>query len=286
MAVKLPAPYGDFDRVRKILESWNKQLAPIARQLTAAANPPALQQMARYLNFVTGQWNEVLSKVDWDKVAALWKQGLPPNWADVEPPLRVADVLDVMREERWCLVWAPRGEIVRRLVDARAEQRTPLFVASSAEIVDDCRSVLDTIEHPELQQVRLAATEVADALDAGVAMAAQALAASCLGEIVHSRFEMTFGAAKERFAVDDLMRVPTVRFRPISVLFVLTEALERFRPERGDPMPVRFARHACAHSVSADQYTHENALAGLLLVTALAMEAELMAQQQSDDDVA
>lgn len=286
----MSTPYGDFERIRKMAEAWTKQFAPIARQLEQLANPPALRRMAEYLNSVHKQWDfleKLRVNIDWDKVQNWWKRGLPPNWVDVEPRLEVVDVLEFMRETRWCLVWVPRSEIVRRLVIADKEDRGEVLLACTTEIVDDCRSVLEVIEHPELQQVRRAGLQVADAIAAGLDMAAQALAASCLSDVINTKFGYSFKKAQERFTVDDPMKIPWVRFRESAVLLLVAEALENYWHDKGDAVPARFSRHASAHSVSEAQYNRENALAGLLLVTAFLMESEMLArEQESDDDAA
>lgn len=156
----MATPYGDFERFRKMIEAWSKQFAPLARQFEALANPPALRRIAEVLNSVNRQWNfleQLRPKIDWDKVQDWWKRGLPPNWIEVEPRLDASDVLAFMRETRWCLVWVPRGEVVRRLVDAEEDNRSDELLASAPEIIEDSRSVLQTIEHPDLQQCRRAA---------------------------------------------------------------------------------------------------------------------------------
>lgn len=284
----MATPYGDFERFRKMVESWTKQSANLARQVEALANSPGLGQMADYLNSVHRQWDfleKVVPRFDWDRVQEWWKTGLPPNWVDAEPRLKATDVLEFMRETRWCLVWVPRAEVVRRLVDSDQDQRGEVLLSSSKEIVEDARSVLRAIEHPELQQVCKAAREVTDAIEAGLDMAAQSLAASCLSDVINTKFGMTFTEAREDFDIEDPMQIPWVRFRHASVLLLVAAALETYWHDK-TPVPPRFSRHASAHSVSEKQYNRENALAGLLLATAFLMEAELLAQKQADDDAA
>ena len=125
-----------------MLEAWTKQFAPLARQIQALSNLPPLRQMADDLTSVHKQWNwveKMMPKIDWDKVQDWWKRGLPPNWVDIEPPLQVAEVLEFMRETRWCLVWVPRAEVVRRLLDADKEKRGEKLLASSCEVLEDSR---------------------------------------------------------------------------------------------------------------------------------------------------
>lgn len=195
-------------------------------------------------------------------------------------------MLEFMRETRWCLVWVPRGEIVRLLVDAAKDDRGDVLLDCATEIVDDCRSVLEMIEHPDLQNVRRAGRQVADAITAELDMAAQALAASCLSDVINTKFGFSFKKAQERFMVDDPMKIPWIRFRESAVFLLVAEALENYWHDKGDAVPARFSRHASAHSVSEDQYNRENALAGLLLITAFLMEADLLAREQEGDDAA
>lgn len=74
--------YGDYERIRKMAETWTKQLAPIARRLEQLTNPPALRRMAEYLNSVHKQWDfleKLRVNIDWDKIQDWWKRGLPPQ---------------------------------------------------------------------------------------------------------------------------------------------------------------------------------------------------------------
>jgi hypothetical protein len=281
----MATPYRDFERFRKVIESWTKQYASKARHIEVLVKPPALRQMADYLNSVHRQWSfleKMVPRIDLSKVEEWWKRGLPPNWVDAEPRLEVTEVLELMRETRWCLVWVPRGSVVRRLVDSDENGRSEVFLASSSEIIEDASSVLDAIDHPELQQLCRAGGQIASAIEAGLDMAAQALAATCLSDVINKKFGMSFRQAQKDFMVEDPMEIPWVRFRQATVLLLVAEALENYW--EGDPVPVRFSRHASAHSVSEEQYNKENALAGLLLVTAFLMEADLLAGEQLQGD--
>ncbi len=57
---------------------------------------------------------------------------------------------------------------------------------------------------------------------------------------------------------------------PAGALSPLVLAYKPFWADKGDPVPLRFNRHATVHKSSTIQFTRENALVALMLVTSLA----------------
>jgi hypothetical protein len=109
--------------------------------------------------------------------------------------IRLSDGLAFTAEELgWIAVEVAPLDAVEEAA-SRAPQRVRFLVSGDPRSLGltPCRArsrshVLDAIEHPELQQVRQAAREVADCIDAGFDMAAQSLAASCLSDVINTKF--------------------------------------------------------------------------------------------------
>lgn len=79
------------------------------------------------------------------------------------------------------LVWSPRPELVDQLLSYSSyEERIRFQVGVTGEVLEDCKSVLQTFTEPDLLSCKEAAQEAIAALRAGHFMSAQALAANIL----------------------------------------------------------------------------------------------------------
>lgn len=219
--------------------------------------------------------------LDWDRWREFLTAGLPPNWVDLG--ISTEELVDFMQDTQWCLVWVPRASVIKELLGADVESRGEVLLANADQIIQDARSVLETVESPELQDVREATCEVADSLQRGFNRAAQALAASCLTDLIQIKYGMTFLDVKDHVEGADLLEVAWIHFQRFVVLSLVAAALQTYRTDQGDPIPATFSRHASAHTVSGDQYQRENAVAGLMLVTAFLMEGELEMSRLADE---
>lgn len=107
----------------------------------------------------------------WDRWWANWS---PPNWPrDID----LDQVQTILNNEGLPLVSLPRPNIDADVMaqDGR-EQRVALLVARRSEIVEDCRTVIEEIDHPRLLLQRRVLAAAVDALAAGHDEAAQSLA--------------------------------------------------------------------------------------------------------------
>jgi hypothetical protein len=264
-----------FQDLHRVATLWAKQI----EQLQMRVNPPVLKQLsetAEAINKSIGRYLNSLPtlKIDPEAIERFRRQGLPPNWWEFDGDPSNRDLVDFMRETRWCLIWVPRPEVIRDLLAADESQRSNVLLGHAEQIVDDCKSVIDTVEAGELDDLAAAAREAVDCFTAGYRRAAQALTAACLSDVIGTKFGLKFWQAREEFQVENAMKLPWIRFRQLMVFGMVADALERYHAEQGDPIPGRFSRHASAHSVSAEQFTAENALAGLLLTTAVIQEVD------------
>ena len=219
-----------------------------------------------------------LPEIDWGRLQDIWKRGLPDNWIDLGREQSVTELLDFMKETGWCLVWAPRAQIIKILLEESNERdRVVKFLEARNEIVADLKDVLRGIDSPSLDSNVEACSKALDALAAGHPEAAQALAAADMSSLINGDpFSMSFKVARDEFEAEDPMTVPWRSFRLFVVLGMVAHSLQPFYIQQGDPVPGQFSRHASAHTVDPLQYREENSLAGLLLLVAFLWEIDLL----------
>jgi len=258
-------------------KNWTEQLSSIAEQFSSIASTQVTigKRLAESLQPVHDAIQRSLSSIDFSWVHEAWQQAMPPNWRELEPS-DIDQVLAVMDETGWCLVWCPRTRIIRDLMDAEnAKARAQVLLASKGAVLEDMDYCLAGMNHPESSEYRRAATLAIRAFDAGHVEAAQALAAADISAIINGGFGLTFKKAEPRFHGDP--KKASIRaFREQAVFNTVSQSLQRFFADGGDPMPSSFSRHATIHAVSEVQYTEVNSLASLLLVVAFIKEADLL----------
>jgi hypothetical protein len=204
------------------------------------------------------------------------RAGAPPSWqfGDAWPMLSM--IAHTVEQDGIPLAWVPRGDIVVALVHAEGiEARRAILADHEAEIVQDCFTCLDDIDAPELAEFVENTREAARAFQDQHAKPAQALATVVLDAALRLLFaapQFSYGGVRRKLAgVWD--NAPLRYVRSALVLAAIPGALEEFWPDRGDPVPDRFNRHASAHTVHTKQFTRTNALVGIMTITSLLREA-------------
>jgi hypothetical protein len=209
---------------------------------------------------------------------------LPANW-DANVDFDAIDAIyTIVRDEGIPMVWVPRPAIVGGLIHAAdAQARGEILVASRVEIAEDCAAAISEVTAPQLQPLVTLASAAVAALKDGHSSAAQALAANVFDTLLRdaARRGVLFpDIAVGYFRYDKILKriVPvsgetTVRqFRTACVLSAALPALQNFTP--GEAAPARFVRHATAHSVGLEQYTEENAIVAVMLMTSMLREGQ------------
>jgi hypothetical protein len=204
------------------------------------------------------------------------RAGAPPNWQFGDDWPKLTRIGDTVEQDGIPLAWVPRSDIVVALVDAEGiEARRAILAAREADIIQDCFTCLDDIDAPELAEFVGNASDAARAFQDQHAKPAQALATVVLDATLRLLFanpSFSYGGIRSRLA-DVWDKAPLRYMRSALVLAAIPGALEQFWPDRGDPVPVRFNRHASAHTVHAKQFTRTNALVAIMLVTSLLRES-------------
>ncbi|MFM9760814.1 hypothetical protein [Streptomyces scabiei] len=204
-----------------------------------------------------------------ETLGSLKERIYPPNLHDATPS--VEEFEQLLLEEGVPLMWVPGPKIVRALLDAAdAGERRRVIGRRWKGVINDCEAVIDSVDHPGLQDSRNFAFDCVDALRDGHSNPAQALAANLLDSLMHTHFKKhdrvkltsnRKGGAK--FDLNDYQIRVALTFAPVWY------AHAEYWPKNGDPIPRVFGRHPSAHGVSRTQYSRINAVYGLMLVTSV-----------------
>lgn len=210
-----------------------------------------------------------------------WLAALPDNWRDRETVRSVHDVIDLMQETGLCLVWCPRAEVLKGLLEAESAARTGVLLASRELVAEDLRLSLQTIDDPVLDEYVGCAMDALNAFADGHPRAAQALAATCLTALMAGVSGVKkFKHARSKFDKDP-MEAGISTFRNWCVQKMLHRSINSFYADR-DPVPAEFNRMASAHLVSLVQFNDVNCLAALLLVNAYLRELALVPEDREE----
>lgn len=217
----------------------------------------------------------------WDDLADLarqwqeaWEAALPPNWADLDGGNAVFEIVDHMRGSKVCLVWLPRAPILAEVIAAAPEQTKAVLLAHKDEVLDDATALLDECAKVALAQEREAVRDAIAAMRDGHHRPAQALAAAAFTSTCHVFFvsdktKEIRGMLRNRDPDDAAIR----QLRLWSICMVSAEALDSYNPTKVDGYG-DFNRNISVHRITARQFTDANALAAIVLVTALLRELE------------
>jgi hypothetical protein len=129
-SASLAKALADAAKTRKVFDSaaeklvadaqtWGKQVAAITNSVATAAIAQAnvAQQLNQMLRPIQEALNQAYANLDLSWVPEALKAGMPPNWQDFDSG-EVDRILTVMDETGWCLVWSPRADVIRGLIEA------------------------------------------------------------------------------------------------------------------------------------------------------------------------
>lgn len=253
---------------------WGKLFSEVQNQITSSLFASLFRDIALPTTDFSKVFGEAAKTLG--SLGDRWREALPSNWRDEESVKDVTEIMDLMKDTGWCLVWCPRNEIIQDLLNSRtaASGRTRRFLAHQAPILEDISESLALVESADLKPSRNALMRAVRATEDGHNAAGQALAASCLSGLVGIVLQLNFKAAKSQLAGDPYQE-SIFRFRAQMVFNMVADCFAAYWPNQGDPIPTRFNRHASAHTASPRQFTKANALGSLLLVNAFIRELDL-----------
>lgn len=208
-------------------------------------------------------------------IASMYASFYPPNLRAIAR-LRFEDVEKVVMADGIPLYGLPRASIAGAIVHAdSAGERRKILGNRWQSISTDCRDIVLDLESEALTSYRRFALAALDALDAGHAEAAQALAGSLVDAILSSYF----GKSRIDYTPDRRGRRTKDAYDQFSVRQFIAfapmwQAYQQFFVTDGDTVPRTFSRNATAHTVSSRQFSRRNAVQGLMLACSLMYRLE------------
>ena len=292
------AAHLSIGRNRKMLDinlAAKPHLAPWVNTLAERAGQPA----ARYAELLVGEqfrastgWTGQLREVtrawarspQWSSMLEGWKHladgVLPANWRGHSVDLdRVWDVA----EEGIALVWVPRGELVRELLELPdAASRWETLAQRGADIATDCSEVLAQVENEHLSEYRERLHEALAAYRDGHSAAAQALAAVVFTSLLQHAYghRKLQKVASSHWRSHERGSTSIRRFKAALLIEAAVPSLNSIGdlvPE--EQWPDGFNRHLTLHQVSKRQYTEAHAVSALMLATGLLAEVQSLLER-------
>jgi hypothetical protein len=265
-----------------------ESLAKLARlQIPADAIANATRALEQYRG-VAPSLERTLKAIqtNWEigeRVTELFRQYAPANWHALQSG--ELEVVDLVEESGIAVVWAPRAEIVDALIAADRGTWQEILVDASADVLDDLDAALAEARGADVEghsdACEFAVEAIAAARD-GHWTAAQAIAASGLGQVIHGLFGYPLfgglGAARKRFSTRDLdeatMTVLKVALLEVCTVKALTDIHRGAEPEL-------FNRHGTQHG-DRRFFSQANAVGGLLLLVGWIREFAWLSEHRPD----
>ena len=215
-----------------------------------------------------------------------WVAFTPPAWRELEGD-QLLRVLRLGEETGICLVWAPRAEIIVETLsawDPKVGDASPalgILDAHRDAVLNDLQAALDEVTGTQIvghaEATQFAVEAVAAARD-GHLYAAQALAASGLGQVLHVTWAFGgLGKAYRQFSAVDMEEAALSMIK--SSLIQLATAVALTNTDRASF--AGFNRHGTHHG-KREFFSAGNALAGLLLLVAWVRELQWVADEFPD----
>ncbi len=255
--------------------SWeriNKQVAdaaalPVQRLRAQIASLPLIYDAAR----IREQIDALLPRIDTAallRAAERLQEFLPTNWPR---STRFRLLSEIAKDDGIPVVWVPRAEVLTDLAAApdRAA-RVAILLGRVPDILDDCRRVLTEVTDADLLVRVPQALEAVDALQTGLAGAAQTLAVAVAESLLTEHVAQ--GRKYQRLADDVAVDTADISVQDVRSTFALLPVARFYtpwRPGSGSPPPEALSRHVTVHHARADHLTKENALIAVMLLASL-----------------
>ena len=270
----VPPPYELPPGVADAIAKANRALAQISESQLKAA-----REAARIVENYRLDWARDLAKFVHSAREALI-EAWPPNWQGLSPE-QIGDALELAEEGSIPIIWIPPEPILREILDAGAfRDRESVLSKHRTELLEAAREALaDSRVEVISQQAELAefADEALAAADAGLDRAAQSLAASGIGHVLHSvlGYELLGAAFKElsdRMASDAGVH----ELRVVSLQIATSNAL--IDTDRG---PDGFNRHGTLHG-APEHFSEPAMLASVMLLVGWIRELADLAEHHPE----
>lgn len=261
------------DFMRNLVVTRLAELDRITKsRITQALVAPQIKDILPKLPDYTRQLSELAGSAA-RAFKRAWEEAMPPNWLGLETDEMDA-ALTVMRETGFCLVWAPRQEIVKEIVQAEPADRATVVLDRRNDILDDLKAVLDGVSDARLALAREVAEEAIAVACDGRFKTAQAASGVVFTDVIHANLGMKTRKAVKLFEEKDPDDAFIREFRLRAIFVTAARALDKYYPVPNKPPRREFNRHSTLHRITPEQYTELNAIAGLMLAVALLREIQ------------
>jgi hypothetical protein len=253
-----------------IAASWNRRLRDFARS-------GFMDVVRDTVEAIQTEWGTAFLAVV-ERIRENYEWLIPPNWRklDGDQLMRVARM---MREEGLALAWVPSHATLERLLAADGlDARKAVLVEQEGRVLADLDRALDGVDRESVDDLLVATREAIELYRSGYYGGAQALATAGLTSAINNQLGRTLRKARQDFHVEDPEEEGMVEWRVSVVLGAVWKSLDEFWPEKGDPVPEHYNRHASTHRVGLPQYTQENALCAVMLLACTVIEIDWIAR--------
>lgn len=227
----------------------------------------------------------------------------PKNWRGCG--LRPEQILPVAVDGGIPVVWVPPISVLKALVAAAPVDRMGVLMASEAEVVAQCRLLLEECSDSWVSEMRTLIGRSLDAYQAGFHEAAMALAVA-IGEPLalwasvprvqtfeNSQAEQDWEAkrkkskymlAKLELAAAGPDAPKPVRAKRKALIAPIPKFFTPFYAEQDEKIPDTVSRHATVHQPTIEHLSKENALLAVMLCVSLLREQQDWAEEIRDGD--
>ena len=227
----------------------------------------------------------------------------PENWRGCG--LRPEQILSMAVESGIPVVWVPPTSVLKALVAAAPEDRISVLMASEAEVVAQCRLLLEECSDPSVSEMHTLIDRALDTYQAGFHEAAMALAV-VVGEPLalwaseprvqmfeSSQAEQEREANREkrkyRLAKIELDAAGSDALKPVRVhrnalIAPIPKFFTPFHGGQDEKIPDTVSRHATVHQPTVEHLSQENALLATMLCVSLLRQQQDWVEEIRDYD--
>jgi hypothetical protein len=244
----------------KALAAW-KPTFDVAALVKASIRIPTIQPALL----------EALRGIDWEAFER--RISTPRNWpSDFE---RILPMLQVIaNDEGIPIAWVPDADILEELASAPdSATRSSLLIERRDDILENCRSATENIEHELITPLMPSVREVFDACASGFWMVGALASVQLTHSIVEAlawpsdrqrvqKFHALTSDVSLRGVMEQATRAPLVQF------------YEDWHPKSGRPRPVNLSRHVITHRFGPDQVVDRNCVVAVMLLASLVVTVD------------
>lgn len=212
----------------------------------------------------------------------------PENWRGCG--LRPEEILPVAADSGIPVVWFPPTSVLKVLFAAAPADRMGVLMASEAEVLAQCRLLLDECSDPSVSEMRTLIGRSLDTYEAGFHEAAMALAVAVGDPLAQwgsvprvqmfesdqaereweaNRKRDKYILAERELAAAGPDALKPTRVHRTALIAPIPKFFTPFHGEQDEKIPDTVSRHATVHQPTVEHLSQENALLAMMLCVSL-----------------